>query len=251
AVESDELLNSLSPTGLVNDFAAVFSTGQVQQLEQRLQSVKEQTGAEIAVVTIPTLKDGALSDFANQLFKRWGIGQKGKDNGILIITAINDRKIRIEPGYGLEGLFPDSKTGRIIDEEVIPAFKEGNYAVGLTRAATRIAEEITADHAADTETDDAGDKQGGSGGLIIFVVFIGIIVVFVVLAKKSGKGGGPAGPSVPVSPEGPKATDLADDVPVDEEEDDEKEEEEEEEEEEKPPVFGGGESGGAGAERGW
>ena len=102
AQASDALLNSLQPRGLVNDYANVISPADENQLSSILTELRQKTGAEVAVVTLPSLDGGQIDDFAVRLYERWGIGQKGKDNGVLLLAAIQDRKARIEVGYGLE-----------------------------------------------------------------------------------------------------------------------------------------------------
>ncbi len=118
--DPDALLKSLAPRGYVSDFAGVFATNELVQLNAFLKLLEDQTTAEIAVVTVKTLDGGEISDFANRLFAKWGIGQKKKDNGVLPITAVDDRKVWIEVGYGLEGAIPDARAGRVLDEQVVP-----------------------------------------------------------------------------------------------------------------------------------
>lgn len=128
---SDALLQNLKSEGFVNDYAQVFTAEQREQLQTFLSGLNQKKGIELVVVVLPSLEGGQIDDFANRLFAKWGIGKKGLDNGILILTAIQDRKVRIEVGYGLEGTLPDAKTGRIIDEYIVPLFKKGDYAGGL------------------------------------------------------------------------------------------------------------------------
>jgi uncharacterized protein len=119
----------------VSDWAGVFTPEQKTALEERLGGIPEGQrrgagggGAEIA--------EGRRDrDFAVKLFEQWGIGEKGKDNGVLLLAAIEDRKLRIEVGYGFEGVLTDAATGRIMDEHILPRFKEGNYAQGLSDGA--------------------------------------------------------------------------------------------------------------------
>lgn len=126
------------PTGLVNDFANVLSAEQKQQLENKLQQFKASTGNEIAVAVINSLQDDIIENFAVDLFKEWGIGQKGQDNGVLILVAKEDRKMRIEVGYGLEGALTDAQSGWIIQQVMKPAFAENNFYQGLDGAVDKI-----------------------------------------------------------------------------------------------------------------
>ncbi len=110
AAQTDALLNGLEYEGHVNDFAAVMGA-QTAALEALLIELEQKTGAQVAVVTLPSLDGGEPADFAVRLFERWGIGQVGQDNGLLILTAIEDRAVRIEVGYGLEPIIPDGLAG--------------------------------------------------------------------------------------------------------------------------------------------
>src|SRR5687768_7244828 len=100
--------------GPVNDLAGVLAPEAEQAIKSRIRAVEAATTAEIAVVTVRSLEGETVETYANRLFNQWGIGKKGKDNGVLILAAIEDRKIRIEVGYGLEGTLPDGRCGQII-----------------------------------------------------------------------------------------------------------------------------------------
>lgn len=146
AIPSDALLERLQPQRdagggifFVNDFASLLNPTQRDALEQRVRALQEKNGAELAVVTIKSLEGGHIDDFANKLFRRWGVGQKGKNNGVMLLVALDDRKMRIEVGRGLEPIIPDALAGRIIDEELRPQFRQGNFPEGLKRGAERIA----------------------------------------------------------------------------------------------------------------
>jgi uncharacterized protein len=136
---TDRLLRSLQPTADVNDFAGILSASEKTALESRCQEIREKTGAQLAVVNLKSLEGGQIDDFAVRLFKRWGIGQKDQKNGILLLVALDDRKARIEVGYGLEPILPDALAGRILNEQLFPAFKQQRYAAGLQAAVDRIA----------------------------------------------------------------------------------------------------------------
>ena len=120
-----------TPTGYVNDFANVLDGSTKNQLEQFLTAFEAKTGEEVAVVTVESLEGTTIEDYAVRLYQQWGIGKKGKDNGVLILVAPNDRQARIEVGYGLEGVINDAMAGRIIRDQMIPAFREGNYGAGI------------------------------------------------------------------------------------------------------------------------
>jgi len=120
-----------SPTGFVNDFAGVLTAETKQQLETRLSSLDASTSAQLSVVTIKSLDGDTVENYAEKLFADWGIGQKGKDNGVLFLVAVEDRVTRIEVGYGLEGALTDAESSWIIRDKITPRFKEGNYNQGI------------------------------------------------------------------------------------------------------------------------
>ena len=102
--------------------------------------LQQKTSAQFAVVTLKSLQGGEIDDFTNKLFAQWGVGEKGKNNGLMLLVALEDRKARIEVGYGLEPILPDALAGRVLDENLFPAFREHRYAQGLTQAVARAAE---------------------------------------------------------------------------------------------------------------
>lgn len=142
AIPADEFLASLKPQGDINDFAGVLQPAERQALEQRCRELRERTGAQLAVVIVRSLQGGQIDDFAVRLFQRWGIGQAGQNNGVLLFVALEDRKARIEVGYGLESVLPDVLAGRILREQLFPAFRQQQYAQGLTATVERLAEII-------------------------------------------------------------------------------------------------------------
>lgn len=119
------------PVGYVNDFASVLTAQTKHKLEAVLRELEQKTGVEFAIVTIRKLDDGDIFDYSVELFEKWGIGKKGKDNGLLFLVDIGDRKLRINTGYGLEGILPDGLLGRIRDRYIIPYFKKGEYNKGI------------------------------------------------------------------------------------------------------------------------
>jgi uncharacterized protein len=135
-------LGTQKPATLVNDYAGVLDAGQKATLEAYLRELERQIGAQVAVVAVTSLEGGEINDFATRLFERWGIGQKGKDNGVLVLLAVQDRKVKIEVGYGLEAVLTDAQAGRILDTEVLPRFQADRYGDGLIAGAQAIAQAI-------------------------------------------------------------------------------------------------------------
>ncbi|PIP05672.1 MAG: hypothetical protein CO012_04255 [Syntrophobacterales bacterium CG_4_8_14_3_um_filter_49_14] len=122
------------PSGAVNDFAGVIPSPYVNQMEALAREVLEKTGTSVVVATMETIGDNDPDDYANRLYEAWGIGKKGEDKGILIFLAVRERKIRIETGYGVEGILPDGLVGEILDKYATPLLKTGDYGKGLANA---------------------------------------------------------------------------------------------------------------------
>ena len=119
-------------TGRVVDNAHVLSAGTVTFLNSRLQTFEQQTTNQLVIVTLPDLRGYEIEDWGLALLRDWGIGQKDKNNGVVLVVAPNDRQLRIEVGYGLEGNLPDATAYRIIQDEIIPRFKAGDTDGGVT-----------------------------------------------------------------------------------------------------------------------
>ncbi len=128
-----------SPQGYVNDFAQVIDTATEQEIEQVAQALSNDGGIEIAVVTVNSLEGEPLEEYSYNLAKSWGIGAAGEDTGLLFLLAVEERQVRLEVGYGLEGDLPDGLVGRMLDEYVIPSFKRGAYGDGMLLGTRSIA----------------------------------------------------------------------------------------------------------------
>lgn len=191
-IESDRFRASLAPQGNVSDWAGVFTPEQKAALESRIVALRQTNGAQLAVVTLKSLQGGEIVDFANKLFEQWGIGEKGKDNGVLLLAAIEDRMMRIEVGYGMEGVLNDAKSGRIQDEYIIPRFKEGNYAQGLLDGADVLLKVMGGE-----ALPEASTAEGSPIGAVIFLIFFAVVFILIVRASmrggKGGSGGGSGG----------------------------------------------------------
>ncbi len=127
-----------TPTGMVNDFASIIDPAIEVSIESKLSELRKNTGVEIAVVTVNNIDGETIETFANKLFEDWGIGDKEKDNGLLILVAPNEREVRIEVGYGMEGVITDLQSGNIIEKDMLPAFRNGSYASGIETAVDTI-----------------------------------------------------------------------------------------------------------------
>lgn len=165
------------PTGRVNDFAELLSAPARAALEQRLQDVETKTSSEIAVATVKSLDGMSVEEYANRLFKEWGVGQAKTDNGVLILVAPNDREMRIEVGYGLEGILPDGLAGEIRDQQFLPRFRDDDYAGGITDGVNRIADIVEKNQVL-TPEELARFNNSSSDDVPVFILvpFLGIFV---------------------------------------------------------------------------
>jgi len=132
---------TLKPQGYVSDFAGVIDAVSRQQLENYCGIVERSTGAQVALVTLPSLQGEPIEDVANTIFRAWGVGKKGKDEGILLLLAIQDRRSRLEVGYGLEPILPDGLSGSIL-REMRPALRQQQYGEAMLAAASTIGSDI-------------------------------------------------------------------------------------------------------------
>ncbi len=175
AIPTDELLNSLRPTADVNDFAGLLSPAEKSALEQRCRQLRERTGAELAVVTLQSLRGGQIDDFASKLFARWGIGQNEKKNGLLLLVAMDEHLSRIEVGYGLEPIIPDVLAARILHHELRPRFRRQQYAEGLSAAVNALCELVERGEPADREA--LKDRNANDGTFLAIVFLTGFVMV--------------------------------------------------------------------------
>ncbi|MGZ3763638.1 MAG: TPM domain-containing protein [Mucilaginibacter sp.] len=168
---------------LVTDFTNTLSGAEKQQLEQKLDAYNDSTSTQIAVVIMKSVGDYDINDYGQKLGRNWGIGQKGKNNGILVLVAIGDRKVTIQTGLGTEGAVPDIITHQIIQNDFQPNFKAGNYYAGLNAGTDDIIKYLKGEFKGDKKADGRG--RGGSAGIIVIIVIIILILIF----RKRGGGG--------------------------------------------------------------
>lgn len=175
------------PVGMVNDFADLLSSSEQQRLETKLRNYRDTTTNVIAIATLPDLKGQDIQQVATQLFSDWKMWHEERYNGVLILIAPNEREVRIEVGYGLEGAVPDVVAGRIIREVITPEFRNSNYYTGLDRA-TSILIDLAQGEFEGSLSENRSSGEDDIASIIIFILF----VVFVVYAS-SRKGGGGKG----------------------------------------------------------
>lgn len=182
-----------NPPRLVNDFSKTLSDSEVRQLESKLLAYNDSTSSQVSIVLINSIGPYDISDYAFQLGDKWGIGRKDKDNGILILAAIKDRKVFIATGYGMEGAVPDALAKRIVDQLIVPNFRMEDYYAGLNKATDMIFKLASGEYEADKVI-----SSGNSGGaLLMFLFFIFVFVILPLIKNRKdnnnhmgGKGGG-------------------------------------------------------------
>lgn len=172
---------------LVTDFTNTLSPGDKQKLETKLVAFNDSTSTQIAVVILKSVGSYDINDYGQQLLRKWGIGQKGKNNGILVIVAIADRKMAIQTGYGAEGPLPDVLTQRIIQNDMRPNFKAGDYYAGLDAATDDIIKATKGEFKADAQPAEQGSGGDGAGIIILIVI---VVVILIIVFRNRGGGGG-------------------------------------------------------------
>lgn len=172
-----------APSGFVNDFAGMFSPAFRQAVEEDLQRFEQTTGAEIAVVTVGSLEGEALEDFAVRLFEEWGIGKKNRDNGVLLLIARDERKVRIEVGYGLEPYITDGRAGSIIRNDITPYFREKAYEKGVQSALASLKAFIARGEPETAQEKIRANARGALSFLGSEVGFIGLTLILIYILE--------------------------------------------------------------------
>lgn len=175
------------PKDYVSDFAQVMDAATVEKLDLLAGEVEQKTGAQIAVVTVKSLGDDTVDDYAVNLFKSWGIGGKKEDRGVLILLAPNDRKYRVEVGYGLEPILNDAKVGTF-GREMVPNLKANDFSGAMTVVTTRIAQTIAADAGVElTGVPTLPARRSSGGGFSPVWVFLFFFFMMWLLSRIGGR----------------------------------------------------------------
>ncbi len=165
-----------NPPRLVNDYANFLTNAEVNQLEKKLDEFNNKTSTQIAVVIVKSLNGYEKADFAFQLGEKWGVGQKGSDNGIVFLVKPrigNERgEVFIATGYGLEGAVPDAVAKRIVESEIIPEFKNGNNFAGINKGITTLMALTEGEFTAQQYLAKHKQNDSATGAIIIFIIFI-------------------------------------------------------------------------------
>jgi len=164
-----------APTARVNDYAAVLQPADRERLEATLAERERATGVQMVIAVFKSLEGESLEDYSIRLAQRWRIGQKGLDDGLILLVFLQERKVRVEVGYGLEPTITDVVASQIIRERIAPRFREGRYAAGLDAAVAAVFERIEA------KASPARARPGGTQlplvGLVGFLAILGVIAV--------------------------------------------------------------------------
>ena len=185
-------------TGRVVDAAHILPPATVAALTDKLAALESSTGTQLVVATIPALNDVPIEDYGYQLGRAWGIGQKGKNTGAILIVAPADHKVRIEVGYGLEPVLTDALSETIIQEKILPAFRTGDFAGGVTAGTDAIVAQLGASPdaaaatAAQATTQHAQARHHASAGpgALFWLAIVFVWLIFSALRRGGGMGGG-------------------------------------------------------------
>ena len=173
------------PDKLVNDYTNTLSSAQITNLENKLVAFDDSTSNQIAVVILKSVGGYDINEYAYQLGRKWGVGGKGKNNGVVLLVALGDRKLSIQTGYGLDGALPDIYTKRIIENDIKPFFKEGNYYEGIDAGTNSIISLIKGEYKNDNPRSKKGVGGAGSGLIVLIIV-----IVIILILKRGGGGNG-------------------------------------------------------------
>ena len=175
------------PPKLVNDFADMLTPEQEHALENKLVAYNDSTSSQIAVVTVESLEGYEDEEFALAIGREWGVGGRDFNNGVIILISEQDRKSRIEVGYGLEGAIPDITAKTIIDHDLTPNFREGNYYRGLDRSTDALIRAAAGEYKAPEGQQKGKSKGIGFGAIIVFLI---LLFLFASGRRGGGRGGG-------------------------------------------------------------
>lgn len=181
-----------APVGLINDFAGVISPESEEKMNLLARELLNKTGATVAVVTLKDIGGANVDEFTNRLYEKWGVGKKGEDRGVMLLIALKERRLRIEVGYGLEGIIPDGLAGQIRDKAMVPYLKKGDYGLGLLNGLYAVASIIAKDQGVTltglppAPKTVSSRRRGYSFGIFPFLF---LIFVFWILARPGRRGG--------------------------------------------------------------
>lgn len=183
SVASVSAHSTSAPVGFLNDYVGLLSESEAKALEIKLANFEATSSNEIVVVIIPELDRETIELFAVEQFQEWGIGKEKQDNGVLLAISVKDRAVRIEVGYGLEGALTDIQSKAIIDSEIVPAFRAGNYYAGIDRAVDKIILATKGEYVPEAPVSQGGDFLP-FGFVVLFLGLMAINRLFSSAKKK-------------------------------------------------------------------
>lgn len=169
---------------LVHDFGQILSANERNDLERKLVAYNDSTSTQIVIVTFKNLEGYPIELLGNEIGERWGVGQKEHHNGIVIVVSDEDRKVTLRGGYGIQAKMPPTVEKLIIDREMIPSFREGNYYVGLDLAIRAIQLQLAGQYEGKPKTDDE------TGDWVVIVIILIFVLFFLLAASSDGNSGG-------------------------------------------------------------
>ena len=181
-----------APVGLINDFAGIISPEHEEKMNLLAREVLYKAGATVTVVTLKDIGGANVDEFTNRLYEKWGVGKKGEDRGVMLLIALKERKVRIEVGYGLEGIIPDGLAGQIRDRAMVPYLKKGDYGPGLLNGLSAVASIIAKDKGITltglppAPKTVSSRRRGYSFGIFPFLF---LVFLFWILARPGRRGG--------------------------------------------------------------
>ncbi len=174
------------PNQLVNDYTHTLSPAEIAALEQKLVAFDDSTSTQIAVVLMKSVGAYDIADYTARLAEKWGVGGGKNNNGVVLLAALEDRKVSIQTGYGVEGVLPDAIAKRIIENELKPDFRQGNYYGGIDKATDAIIAYTKGEY----KNDQPRKQNSRSGSFPLILILIVIIVIVIVITGRKGGGGG-------------------------------------------------------------
>ncbi len=181
-----------SLTGRVNDYASMISAEAETQINEKLARLEENESTQLVVLTIESLEGEPLEDYSIRLAETWKIGQKEFDNGAILLVSKKDRKVRIEVGYGLEGALTDLTAGRIVDNDIVPLFKKGQFDQGFVRGVDMIVAAVKGEYSAAQKSVESEENEGS----LLPVLVILILIIYFYSQVPRGGGGQGSGPVI-------------------------------------------------------
>ena len=179
-----------APARLMTDLAGMLGRSAVDEIESQLVLLWQDTGVQFAVVTVPDLRGDTIENYSVRLFEAWGIGEAGKDNGLLLLIAAEEREMKFETGYGLEGELPDSFLGRVIDQALVPKFKAGDPAAGIRASIKMVSDRLKGRAGEGPGTEESSESIGEIAAVIVFLIIV-MSIIAISSRRRGPRGKGP------------------------------------------------------------